>query len=113
MTGVSPGIVGAPASGSVDPPFALNQLKTAVTASAVGVTGPFALIEGPRYTNRKVCGLPAADPESAILFEIPDTYFAKLPEIDQAPEPVGSQTTPTRGLRALSLATSRPALSSP
>ena len=32
--------------------------------------------------NCSVCGLPAGDDESAMLFEMAATYFAKLPVID-------------------------------
>ena len=60
-----------------------------------------------------VAGFPPADDESAIELLSPLTYFAKLPVIAHSPWPVGSQTTPTRGLKALSSATVLPALSLP
>ena len=44
---------------------------------------------------------------------MPATYFDALPMTDQSPLPFGSQTTPMRGLNALSFATRLPALSAP
>src|SRR5262249_44793748 len=84
ICGVTPGIVGAPFNGKFGPPLALNQLKSVTRASALETSGPFAfaLIAGPRYANWSVCGLPAGDDESAMLFEIAATYFAKLPVTD-------------------------------
>ena len=63
--------------------------------------------------NWKFCGLPAGDDESAMLLAIAETYLAKLPVTDHFCSPVGSHTKPARGLKALSCATRRPALSAP
>jgi hypothetical protein len=63
--------------------------------------------------NWKLCGLPAGDDESAMLLAMALTYFAKLAVTDHFCSPVGSQMMLTRGLNALSFATTRPALSAP
>src|SRR5262249_43408791 len=98
------------------PPLALNHANNCCSATS-GVTSDAAvesgLIAGPRYVYCSVAGLPAADDESAIELLMPATYFAKLPVTAHTPFPVGSHTTPRRGLNALSLATTRPALSLP
>src|SRR5438552_2121412 len=48
-----------------------------------------------------------------MLFEIAATYFAKLAVTAQSPLPLGSHTTPRRGLKALSFAVRLPMLSLP
>ena len=55
--------------------------------------------------NWRVCGLPAADDASAMLLATAVTYFATLPVTDHRPSPVGSNTTPSRGLHASSVMT--------
>src|SRR3954464_8011283 len=107
ICGVTPGIVGAPFSGRLAPPLALNQSNRVRIATGGATSVPAlasGLIAGPRYTNWKLCGLPAGDDESAMLFEIAATYFAKLAVSDHFCSPVGSNTMPARGLNALSCA---------
>src|SRR5215475_12455319 len=71
------------------------------------------LIPGPLYAHWNAPGNPADDAASAMLFAIPATYFAKLAVTVQLPFPLGSTTTPTRGLHPLSLAVRLPMLSAP
>src|SRR4030095_10962076 len=56
----------------------------------------------------RFCGLPLDADESATGLEIAATYLATLAVTFQAPWPVGSQTMPSRGLHALSWATTSP-----
>src|SRR6266550_960643 len=63
--------------------------------------------------NCRVCGLPPAADESATGLEIAATYFATLPVTLHRPVPLGSQMRPSRGLQALSLATTLPDWSAP
>src|SRR6266853_1709459 len=80
---------------------------TSVAAFASG------LIAGPAYAHWKVAGCPPTEEPSAIELVIAATYLPKLPLNDHAPSPFGSQTTPTRGLSALSFTTRFPAASTP
>ena len=57
--------------------------------------------------------MPPAEPVLAMVFDSAETYLAKLPLTDQRSPPVGSHTTPSRGLQALSRATTSPALLTP
>src|SRR5215467_2895587 len=71
------------------------------------------LIAAPLYAHWNAPGTPADDAESAMLLLIPATYFAKLAVTVQLPFPLGSRTTPIRGLHPLSLAVRLPMLSTP
>src|SRR5438477_1775289 len=72
-----------------------------------------ALIAGPLYAHWNEDAVPADEDESPTLFASAATYFAKLPVTAQSPFPFGSQTTPRRGLHALSFAWRLPMASTP
>ena len=77
MRAVRPGMAGAPRVGRFVPPFALNQLKRVVRASAAptGLAGLPTLTAGPRYSYWIVAGLPPAEVSPTPL-AIAATYLA-------------------------------------
>src|SRR6267378_3856520 len=66
------------------------------------------LMAGPEYWYRNNAALPPADELSAMPLAMAAVYCPMLPLSDHRPVPVGSQTTPSRGLSALSFTTASP-----
>src|ERR1700704_4500125 len=66
------------------------------------------LMAGPLYCHWNVAEFPPADDPSAMPVETAAVYCPLLPLSDHRPFPVGSHTTPNRGLNALSFTTASP-----